>query len=96
MDSSEHLAANPAVKLNPTLMDSPLQLGSHEGVLQGQFSGAYAASNGTVVFHAPKAATVEATVTDGHFRVAQPKPGFYWLILRTNVSLAQFGPVEIE
>ncbi len=96
MKPSESHKVNPEVKLNPTLMDSPLQLTSHQGVLQGQFSGTYAASNGTVVLHAPKAATVEATVTDGHFRVAQPKPGFYWLILRTNASLAQFGPVEIE
>lgn len=96
MDPSEHLTVNPTVKLNPTLMDSPLQLISHEGMLRGQFSGAYATSKGTVVLHAPKAATVEATVTDGHFSVAQPQPGFYWLVLRTNVSLAQFGPVEIE
>ena len=74
---------------------SPLELTHPQGQLLGQFTGVYAASQGHVVLHAPHVRSVEAAVRDGQFSVPQPQPGFYWLVLRTDTGLAQFGPLEI-
>ena len=80
-------------------MNVPLELTphpAHKGHLCGQFSGAYAGAQGHIILHAPHAPSVEAAVVDGHFSVPQPRPGFYWLVLRTSAGLAQFGPVKID
>lgn len=83
----------------PNMTNTPLELTPHpayQGHLRGQFSGMYADAQGHVILHAPHAPSVEATVKDGHFSVPQPQSGFYWLILRTNTGLAQFGPLKID
>ncbi len=89
-------ATHTSAALSPFMMTSPLELTPHQDRLQGQFTGVYADAQGYIILHAPHAPTVEAAVKDGQFSVPQPRPGFYWVVLRTKSGLTQFGPLKID
>ena len=78
------------------IMTSPFELTYDQGLLLGQFTGAYADAHGHVILHAAHAGSLEAAVTGGQFKLPRPQPGVYWLVLRTSGELLQFGPIEIE